>query len=123
MKKKILFLDDDPIALYRYGTDFTDAGYEVRCTEVAEELSSFVESFKPDLIILDIRVGGDDGREICNELRIRPETAHIPIIMLTALSYKDISAVECDADAILGKSPDSENLLLTITNLLENKPL
>ncbi|GAA3965194.1 response regulator [Pedobacter ginsengiterrae] len=119
MNKKILFLDDDPISLYRYGTDFTDAGYEVRCIEVEEELSSLVESFKPDLIILDIRVGDGDGREICNELKIRLETAHIPIIMLTALSYEDISAVECDADAILGKSPDSENLLLTIKNLLD----
>ena len=118
MKKKILFLDDDPMTLYRYGTTFTDAGYEVQCIEVMEEVSSCVETFRPDLMILDIRMGSGDGRKICNELKSNPETFHIPIIMLTALSYNEISAVECDADAILGKSPNSENLLLNISNLL-----
>ena len=120
MNKKILFLDDDPMALYSFGAVLTDAGYDVRCIESPEMLSSEVNNFAPELIILDIRLRNADGRKICNELKLAVSTRYIPISMLTALSHEEISKMECDADAIIGKSLDTKNLLLTVGNLLTN---
>ncbi|MFD2286195.1 response regulator [Pedobacter petrophilus] len=121
MNKKILFLDDDPIALYSFGAILKDAGYEVRCVESTELFSSQVDEFLPNLIILDIRLGNTDGRKICNELKLNMATRNIPIVMLTALSHEEISEMECEADAIIGKSLESANLLLTVGVLLKNQ--
>lgn len=120
MNKKILFLDDDPLVLYSFGAVLTDAGYEVSCVESPDLLSSEVNDFVPDLIILDIWLGNTDGRKICNELKLSRATEHIPILMLTALSHGEISKMDCEADAIIGKSLESANLLLTVGNLLKD---
>jgi len=120
MNKKILLLDDDPMALYSFGAVLTDAGYDIRCIESIENLDFEVNNFEPELIILDIRLRNADGRKICNELKLAVSTRYIPIIMLTALSHEDISEIDCDADAIIGKSLETTNLLLTVENLLTN---
>ncbi|MFC4143550.1 PleD family two-component system response regulator [Pedobacter mendelii] len=119
MNNKILFLDDDPLALYSFGEVLKNAGYEVRCVESPELFSSQIDDFLPNLIILDISLGNTDGRRICNELKLTLATQNIPIVMLTALSHEEISEMECEADAIIGKSHDSANLLLTVSGLLK----
>ncbi|TCD11269.1 response regulator [Pedobacter frigidisoli] len=111
-------MDDDPVALCSFGAVLSDAGYKVRCIESPELVSSEIDNFVPDLIILAIRLGNIDGREICNKLKHTMATRHIPIVMLTALSHREISKMECEADAIIGKSLESANLLLTVGNLL-----
>lgn len=113
-------MDDDPLALYSFGSVLKDAGYEVKCVESPELFSSQINDYLPNLIILDIRLGNTDGRKICNELKLTLATQNIPIIMLTALSHEEISRMECEADAIIGKSLDSANLLLTVGDLLKN---
>lgn len=118
MQKKILVLDDDPMALLVLESTLTDKGYTVSCIMKTDLLNSELKSFAPDLIILDIRLDDSDGRDICNELKLANETRHIPIIMLTGLSHEEISEKDCAADAIIGKSSDSKNLLHTVSDLL-----
>ena len=81
---KILFVDDEP----GYSRAMTHAlqkeGYEV--VAATNGLQALIKAQKenPDLIVLDVMLPGMDGFEVCSRLRSDPQTAHIPIIMLSA---------------------------------------
>lgn len=120
MNKKILVIDDEPLFLEVLSTVLTEEGFTVEYAEKADSIYSLLDSFKPDLLILDIRIADVDGRTICNELKQHPFTKNLPIIMLTGISYEEISELDCYADAIIGKPYKYDNLLLTIKQLLLN---
>lgn len=68
--------------------------------------------FNPAVIVMDIDLYRSDGRVVCNEIKSSPLYWHIPMILLTSLSHDKIGIIECEADAILGKSIDTHNFLL-----------
>jgi len=79
---------------------------------------------KPDTIILDINMPGKDGYQTCAELKENPETAHIPIILLTAVHTKvedRIKGLEIGADAFLTKPIDEAELIAQIRVMLRIK--
>ncbi|RYG20411.1 MAG: response regulator, partial [Chitinophagaceae bacterium] len=79
MQKKILYLDDDPLALFILETILSEEGYSVKSIRTSDLLFPLIKSFHPDLIILDIKLEDGDGRQICNELKIDETTRHIPV--------------------------------------------
>ncbi|MFC3563028.1 response regulator transcription factor [Pedobacter jamesrossensis] len=119
MSKRILIVDDNLLFLKALNLLLSQEGFTVQCSENAKSIDSIISGFKPDLIILDIKLEDEDGRIICNDIKERPHTNHIPIIIITALSFDEISEMECEADAILGKPYETANLLLTINQLLQ----
>ncbi len=74
----------------------------------------------PDLVILDIMLPGDDGLALCRDLRARPETADLPIIMLTARGedMDRILGLEMGADDYLPKPFNPRELLARIKTVL-----
>ena len=84
MNKKILVVEDDPIALRFARYTLLQEGYQVITAPNGLEGLRKAQTENPDLIILDIMLPGIDGFEICHRLRAEPETARIPILMLTA---------------------------------------
>ncbi len=79
---------------------------------------------KPDTIILDINMPGKDGYQTCAELKENPITAHIPIILLTAVHTKvedRIKGLEIGADAFLTKPIDEAELIAQIKVMLRIK--
>ena len=84
MNKKILVIEDDPIALRFTRYTLSQESYQVITAPNGLEGLRKAQAEKPDLIILDVMLPGIDGFEICHRLRAEPETARIPILMLTA---------------------------------------
>lgn len=84
MAKKILIVDDDRSVLYILNELFMGEGYEVTLAENGTEALEKVEQNKPDLIILDIMMPKFDGTYIMLHLRENPQTASIPIIVISA---------------------------------------
>jgi two-component system, OmpR family, alkaline phosphatase synthesis response regulator PhoP len=82
----ILVVDDEPDLLELVHYTLTRAGYQVCCVKSGEEALTQVQTRLPDLIVLDLLLPGVDGLEICKHLKRDPQTAAIPIIMLTARS-------------------------------------
>ncbi len=78
----------------------------------------------PDVIILDIKMPGMDGFEVCTILKAEPATSHIPIILLTAIKT-DVSSrirgLETGADAFLTKPVDEAELVAQIKVMLRIK--
>ncbi|WP_316739218.1 response regulator [Pedobacter aquatilis] len=116
--KKILVVDDDRLFLSQMEHQLTEEKFHVKCIEKLGDIDTSIESFRPDLIILDILLDDGDGRLVCNDLKNHSATSHIPIVVITGLSFEKISEIECEADATLGKPFSMDNLLINITQLL-----
>ncbi|HEY7796867.1 MAG TPA: response regulator, partial [Microbacteriaceae bacterium] len=78
---KILVIDDDNALREMVGIVLENAGYQsVFCADGAQAMSIFNQE-KPDLVLLDVMLPGEDGVSVCKKLRVE---SGVPIIMLTA---------------------------------------
>lgn len=118
MIKRILTIDDDELVLLSMEAFLVKEGFQVMTINREELIEDAVTRFNPDLITLDILLTNADGRDICDKLKSGRTTSHIPVILLTALDYNEISRIECEADAIIGKPFETGSLLSTIHLLL-----
>lgn len=84
-KKKIFVADDDEQVLSTLDKSLTANGFEVKVTTNAEEIMPTVKSFRPDLILLDLRMPHLGGFEICEMLNKDKETQGIPIIIVSGI--------------------------------------
>lgn len=104
-KQKIMVVDDDPDIRRLVETVLQREGFIVDSASNAAEFFRKVNTFKPDLIILDLQLPDDDGFGIIKKLRANPATVHYPIVMLTVQSvdsYK-IAGLEIGADDYIVK--------------------
>ena len=84
MPKKILAVDDERHIVRLVEVNLARAGYLVVTAFDGREALQKVESEKPDLVVLDVMMPFMDGFEVLRNLKANPETAEIPVIMLTA---------------------------------------
>ncbi len=116
-KIQILVVDDEPryLKLVRYNLE--TAGYEVITAATGEEALSLVAGKSPDLIILDIRLPGIDGYEVCTRIR---EFSSVPIIMLTAKGEEreKVQGLRLGADDYVIKPFGAEELMARVETVL-----
>lgn len=108
--KKILVADDDPAILDSIKLILEEFGYEVDTTVDGETIYK-METEYPDLLLLDIWMSGQDGREICKYLKKEAHTKHIPIIMISANRDTAMIAKEAGADDFLAKPFEMDELI------------
>ena len=84
--KRILLVEDDDNLASVYLTRLQAEGFEVRRVANGEEALATANSYKPDLVILDVMMPKVSGFDVLDILRNTPETANLRVIMLTALS-------------------------------------
>ena len=80
----ILLVEDDPDIRHLVSYKLTKGGFDV--VEAADGVAALHEARcrRPDLVILDVRMPRMSGLEVCREMRAIPQTADVPILMLTA---------------------------------------
>ena len=83
-RKRILVVDDNKSLVLVMARLLQREGYEVSTAFDGTEGMQKAQTEKPDLIILDIRMPGPDGYEVCRELQSDPNTASIPIVFLSS---------------------------------------
>lgn len=83
MDKKLLIVDDERNIRTLFRDELEEAGYEVQTAGSGKEALEKVESFQPDLIVLDIRMEDMTGLEVLEQVRQTHET--LPVIMCTAV--------------------------------------
>ena len=116
-KQKILIVDDDNniaelIALY-----LTKECYETKIVNDGESVMPAMESFSPNLILLDIMLPGMDGYQVCREVRMKHS---VPIIMLSAKGevFDKVLGLELGADDYIEKPFDSKELVARVKAVL-----
>ena len=120
---KILVVDDeeDILELVRY--NLARDGYRVVCAASGEQALSRAKSEPFDLILLDLMLPGIDGLEVAKRLKSKPETRHIPIIMLTAKGEEAdiVTGLELGADDYVTKPFSPRILIARVKAVLRRK--
>lgn len=88
-KGKILAVDDTPASLKLLTDLLKEAGYEVRSAINGELALHAASQNPPELVLLDIRMPGIDGYEVCRRLKAQPSTRDVPVIFVSAATESD----------------------------------
>lgn len=86
IEAEILIVDDAADSLQLLATLLRQRGYHVRAADSGELALDSIARKKPDLVLLDVRMPGLSGFDVCRQLKGDPETAPIPVLFLTALT-------------------------------------
>jgi len=132
--KKILIVDDEKDTVEMITTLLELEGYQVFSASSGTEAMRFLETRRQrapesetpvDLILLDILLGDEDGRDICRKVKEDEEMRFIPIIMLTVRSslQDKINSLNIGADDYLTKPFINEELLAKVKVMLRIKDL
>lgn len=117
----ILIVDDTPANLRLLKELLTGFGLKVRPTSSGELAIRAARLAPPDLILLDVRMPGLDGFEVCKQLKAIPETANIPIIFISALGelQSRVRGFELGAVDYITKPFEQEEVIHRIRTHLE----
>ena len=120
MRPKILLVEDDAnlVELIRYNLE--KEGFDVITTPDGEEALVLAEEDRPDVVVLDWMIANLSGIEVCRRLRRAPETAGLPIIMLTARAEESdrVRGLETGADDYVTKPFSPRELVARVRALL-----
>ena len=81
---KILVVDDDKDLLEVIQSLLCKKGFEVEIESDWERANNKIDTFHPQVILLDVFLAGIDGLEICKQLKSQPKTRDIPIVIFSA---------------------------------------
>lgn len=120
MAKKVLIVDDEANIVTALEFLLQKSGYEVLVAQNGEEALERVESFAPDLVLLDVMMPRISGYEVCRRMRERPDWKHIRIVMLSAKGREaEVSkGVSLGADLYVTKPFSNNDLVGKIGELL-----
>ena len=102
MSKRIIVVDDDKEVQEIVTFVLKRNGFEVSAVSNGQQLQHLLNtdhSQLPDLIILDVMMPGENGYQICGDLRNNPEMQHIPIIIITAHAEDIYERISVDIGA------------------------
>lgn len=120
LAKKILVVEDEPDILQLVKLYLEKEGFRTATAVNGAQALKKVKEDKPDLIVLDLMLPEIDGLEVCKRLRSVPDTAMLPIIMLTAKAEESdtVIGLELGADDYVAKPFSPKALVARIKALL-----
>ena len=122
---KVLVVDDTPHNVKLLADLLAVKGYAVATAVNGEEALVKVASEQPDLILLDVMMPGLSGYDVCRQLRADPQTALLPIVLVTSLDPQGerVKGIEAGADDFLPKPINQAELFARVRSLLRVKSL
>jgi putative two-component system response regulator len=115
---RILLVDDEPALRELLRVTFEGAHVQVDEAASAIEAEARIKKRRPDVIVLDLRMPGMSGTELCVRLKGAERTKTIPIVLLTGADEEDIRGVKrCGAEALVRKPFSPLDLLATVEGL------
>ncbi|MEO0826505.1 MAG: hybrid sensor histidine kinase/response regulator, partial [Cyanobacteria bacterium J06642_9] len=119
----ILIVDDEPDNFDVIETLLSAQAYQLHYSANGQEAIDALETFQPDLILLDVMMPGIDGIEVCRQIKAMPKWQAVPIIMVTALSAKaDLAhCLTTGADDFISKPVSAVELRARMHSMLRIK--
>ena len=117
---KVLVVEDN-LELARYIMSQLQSVCETRLANDGDEALASIKTWKPDLILSDVMMPKRDGLSLCREVKADPNTAKIPVILLTALTHRDalLQGWQAGADEYLFKPFHPRELIARIETMLD----
>jgi PleD family two-component response regulator len=121
----VLVVDDDREDRELLCALLRPEGYRIVEAANGKEALAQATAERPDVVILDMMMPEMDGIEACRRLKSGPDTAPIPVLMLTGMTDRDsrIKGIEAGANDFLAKPADREEVVLRVRNAAHTKAL
>ena len=118
---KVLLIDDSEISLHFVAGVLVRAGYEVRTADDVDKLEGVLGDWRPDVILTDVNMPGVSGLELCRMLKSSYETAHVPVVLFSAMPSHELEGMarDCEADGCLSKANGLDRLPKELQLLIE----
>ncbi|MDJ0651267.1 MAG: response regulator [Xenococcaceae cyanobacterium MO_188.B19] len=118
---KVLVVDDSLTDRRIMTTYLTEAGLTVLDVESAEEAMEKIADYQPQLIVLDVVMGGKSGFEMCRSLKADQNTKPIPVILCSSKSTEadKMWGDVVGADAYITKPVNRDELLVKVEQLIK----
>lgn len=122
---RILVVDDDEKSRHLLREILEAEGYFVRVAEDGEAGLASIEEEQPEVILLDVMMPNIDGFEVCRRIKSDPNTAALPVLLVTALDARNdqIHGIEAGANDYLTKPIDRRNVVLRVRNAVQMRRL
>jgi len=123
MTARILVVDDIQANLRLLEARLRAEYYEVRLANSGESALREAAAWRPDIVLLDVMMPGMNGYETCRRLKADRATAHVPVVMVTALTDQSerVQGLEAGADDFLSKPVDDATLFARLRALMRTK--
>ena len=123
MSARVLVVDDILPNVKLLEAKLTSEYYDVLTATSGEEALQKVMQDSPDIVLLDVMMPGMDGFEVCKRIKADPSTAHIPVVMVTALtdSSDRVRGLQAGADDFLSKPVNDIALMARVRSLVRLK--
>ncbi|HEY1962476.1 MAG TPA: PleD family two-component system response regulator [Rhizomicrobium sp.] len=123
MTARVLVVDDILSNVKLLEAKLTAEYFEVLTAYNGLEALAKVEEHEPDIVLLDVMMPGMDGFEVCRRIKQNPKTAHLPVVMVTALDQPAdrVTGLEAGADDFLTKPVDDAALFARVRSLVRLK--
>ena len=120
-KKKILLLDDSPIALELARAALAERGYEVALAANLIEFQAALDAFQPEIILTDLVMPDVSGKDIVRVLKQDFHTERIPIVLFSSKGDAELAEIaeQAGADGYLSKSRGLERLGELVDELVD----
>jgi two-component system cell cycle response regulator len=123
MTARVLVVDDILSNVKLLEAKLTAEYFEVVTAYSGMEALGKIETAEPDIVLLDVMMPGMDGFEVCRRIKHNPRTAHVPVVMVTALDQPSdrVAGLEAGADDFLTKPVDDAALFARVRSLVRLK--
>ncbi|MES2457037.1 MAG: response regulator [Bacteroidota bacterium] len=109
---KILVVDDDVDIVEVIRIILEDEGYEVSTLTSGVDVLNVISTIRPDLILLDVMLGGIDGRDICTQIKNHTVFHSIPVVMISAShNLQGLLKLPSAPNDFIAKPFDIDNLI------------
>lgn len=121
-RRKVLIVDDEPNIVTALEFLLKRSGYDVRAASNGEEALAMVESYVPDVVLLDVMMPVRSGYDVCQRMRERAEWRHIRIVMLSAKGREaEVNkGLSLGADLYITKPFSTQELIAAIDGLFRD---
>jgi two-component system cell cycle response regulator len=123
MTARVLVVDDILSNVKLLEAKLAAEYFEVVTAYSGQEALDRIEEHEPDIVLLDVMMPGMDGFEVCRRIKKNPRTAHVPVVMVTALDQPSdrVAGLDAGADDFLTKPVDDAALFARVRSLVRLK--
>jgi two-component system, OmpR family, alkaline phosphatase synthesis response regulator PhoP len=119
MPKRVLIVEDEPNIVVSLEFLLDQEGYDVAVAETGDQALERAESFRPDLVLLDVMLPGPDGFEVCRRLRARAEPPKVILLTARGREAERVKGLDLGADLYVTKPFSTRDLMADVRRFLE----
>lgn len=122
-QKRILLVDDDIDLLMLLERKFEKTGYVIESAASLPEAEYVLSLVRPNVVILDINIGGEDGRQLCWKIKHSEQNSGAKVILMSGYNYPTNGPLAFGADDYVAKPFQADYLLSKVEALLHEQTL